>query len=263
MPKALLMPAAFVSHGSPMVALECGPYQLALERFGSQLHPAAIAVVSAHWTSGSDIRFTAADKNHLIYDFGGFPKPLHELRYEAPGNPALALRMQSLLAESPFPARLDDARGLDHGVWIPLRLMVPQADVPVVELSLPAAADPHSLFALGQALEPLRGEGVLILASGGVVHNLARLDWHHRDRPAEPWAQAFDAWFAERLESRDWDALFRYRELAPHAALAVPTSEHFNPVFIALGAASDTARIANIHQGFEYGSLSMRSFALS
>lgn len=262
MSEAQIIPAAFVSHGSPMVALEHGPYQLALERFGEQLHPAAIAVISAHWKSGAEVRLTSADNHHLIYDFGGFPKPLYELRYDAPGNPALALRMQSLLAESPFPVRLDEARGLDHGVWIPLRFMVPQADVPVVELSLPAA-DPRALFALGQALEPLRSEGVLILASGGIVHNLARLDWHHRDRPAEPWAQAFDAWFAERLESRDWEALFRYRELAPHAALAVPTSEHFDPVFIALGAASGFAQVANIHQGFEYGSLSMRSFALS
>lgn len=245
-----------------MVALERGPYQLALECFGSQLRPAAIAVVSAHWSSGSEARLASAANHHLIYDFGGFSKPLHELCYDVPGNPALALRMQSLLVASPFPALLDEARGLDHGVWIPLRIMYPQADVPVVELSLPAAK-PRALFALGQALEPLRSEGVLILASGGIVHNLARLDWHHRDRPSQPWAQAFDAWFAERLESRDWSALFRYRELAPHAALAVPTSEHFDPVFIALGAASSPSRIANIYQGFEYGSLSMRSFALA
>jgi 4,5-DOPA dioxygenase extradiol len=255
-------PAVFVSHGSPMVAIETGPYQDALRRFGREHRPAAIVVFSAHWDTGVEIRIGCAARHRLIYDFGGFPRPMYELAYAAPGDPALAGRIGAILRDAGFAPSPDETRGLDHGVWIPLRLMYPEADTPVVEVSLPAGMEPEALYRIGSALAPLRREGILILGSGGIVHNLALLDWRRRDRPAKPWAASFDAWFRTRLEAGAMDQLFRYAD-APHAALAVPTNEHFVPVFAALGAAQDGFRVEPIFEGFQYGTLSMRSFALA
>ena len=252
-----------VSHGSPMVAIETGLYQEALGRFGREQLPAAIVVISAHWDSGDVVRITSAAKHHLIYDFGGFPGKLYELTYPAVGSPELAQRIDAVLRDADVPSAQDADRGLDHGVWIPLRLMYPKADVPVVELSIPGTRSPAELFRIGTLLSPLRSEGVLILGSGGIVHNLTRLDWRHRDGPPEAWALDFDRWFAAKLEAWDTDGLLRYQQTAPSAALAVPTNEHFHPVFVALGAARERGSIEHIHEGFQYGTLSMRSFAIA
>ena len=257
------MQVVFVSHGSPMVAIETGVYQEALERFGCEQRPEAIVVISAHWESGDTVRIASAAKHHLIYDFGGFPGELYELQYGASGDPRLARRIDGMLRDADVPSALDAARGLDHGVWVPLRLMYPKADVPVVELSIPTTRSPAELLRIGELLSPLRSEGVLILGSGGIVHNLGRLNWRHRDGPAEEWALDFDRWFAAKLEAWDIDGLLRYQQAAPSAALAVPTNEHFHPVFVALGAARGQGRIEGIHEGFQYGTLSMRSFAVA
>jgi 4,5-DOPA dioxygenase extradiol len=257
------MPVAFVSHGSPMVAIETGSFQEALGRFGREQRPRALVVISAHWESGDTVRITSAAAHHLIYDFGGFPKELYELQYEAAGAPELARRIEGILRDADVLSALDAARGLDHGAWVPLRLLYPQAEVPIVELSIPGTRSPAELFRIGELLSPLRSEGVLILGSGGIVHNLRRLDWGHRDGLAEAWALDFDRWFAAKLEAGDIDGLFRYVQTAPSAALAVPTNEHFHPVFIVLGAAGKQGRIERIHEGFEYGTLSMRSFAVA
>jgi Uncharacterized conserved protein len=257
------MPVAFVSHGSPMVVIETGVYQDALERFGREQRPEAIVVVSAHWESGDTVRISSAAKHRLIYDFGGFPGELYELKYEAAGDPELARRIDGMLRDADVPSELDAVRGLDHGVWVPLRLIYPKADVPVVELSIPTTRSPAELLRIGELLSPLRSEGVLILGSGGIVHNLRRLDWRHRDGPAEEWALDFDRWFGAKLEAWDIEGLLRYQRTAPSAALAVPTNEHFHPVFVALGAAGERGRIDSIHEGFKYGTLSMRSFAVA
>lgn len=257
------MPVAFVSHGSPMVAIETGPYQEALERFGREPRPEAVVVISAHWESGDAVRIASAAKHHLVYDFGGFPKELYTLQYGAAGAPELAQRIDGMLRDAGVPSELDPARGLDHGVWVPLRRIYPQADVPVVELSIPGTRSPAELFRIGELLSPLRSEGVLILGSGGIVHNLKRLDWRHREGPAEGWALDFDRWFAAKLEAWDIDGLARYQQSAPSAALAVPTTEHFHPVFVVLGAAGKQGRVECIYEGFEYGTLSMRSFAVA
>ena len=260
---ATRMPVAFVSHGSPMVAIETGPYQEALGRFGREHRPGAIVVISAHWDSGDTVRITSAAKHHLIYDFGGFPGELYELTYPAVGSPELAQRIDGLLRDADVPSEQDAARGLDHGVWIPLRLMYSKADVPVVELSIPGARSPAELFRIGALLSPLRSDGVLILGSGGIVHNLKRLDWRHRDAPPEAWALDFDRWFAAKLEAWDTDGLLLYQQTAPSAALAVPTNEHFHPAFVVLGAAHQQDRIEWIYEGLQYGTLSMRSFAVA
>ena len=260
---AALMPAAFISHGSPMVAIETGPYQEALQRFCREHRPKAIVVISAHWESGDEVRIASAAKHRLVYDFGGFPDELYTLTYEAAGDPGLAQRIGGLLRNGGVRSALDAVRGLDHGVWVPLRLIYPQAGVPVVELSIPGELSPAELFRIGGLLLPLRSEGVLILGSGGIVHNLRRLDWQHRDGPAQAWALDFDRWFAEKLEAGDIHGLFGYQRTAPSAALAVPTNEHFHPVFVALGAARERGSIEHIHEGFQYGTLSMRSFAIA
>jgi 4,5-DOPA dioxygenase extradiol len=260
--QAALFPAAFVSHGSPMVAIETGPYQEALAQFGAAYRPKAVVVVSAHWDSGDAVRITSAGKHTLMYDFGGFPEELFTLTYEAVGDPALAARVLAMLTSGGVPSVLDPVRPLDHGAWIPLRLMYPNADIPVVEVSFPGAFAPAELIRMGSLLSPLRDEQTLILGSGGIVHNLRRLDWHNREASPQAWALDFDRWVSARLDSWDIDELLRYQEAAPSAAWAVPTNEHFHPLFIALGAAGGPGRVTSVHEGFEYGTLSMRCIAI-
>ncbi|MBI4892716.1 MAG: dioxygenase [Acidobacteria bacterium] len=255
-------PAVFVSHGSPMAALEIGAYQDALAAFGQRNRPQAVVVVSAHWETGREVKVASAERQHLIYDFGGFPRQLYEVQYPAVGAPAAAQRVAELLAAAGVRVELDAERGLDHGVWVPLSLMFPQVDVPVVALPVPMLMTPSELVRVGEALRPLREEGVMILGSGGIVHNLRRLNWNRRQAPVEGWAAEFDTWFAEKLEAWDVPALARYAQDAPQAQWAVPTTEHFHPVFVTLGAAGERPQVEWIHQGFEYGTLSMRSFAL-
>ena len=166
------MPAVFVSHGSPMVAVQHGGYQDALAALGRKVRPNAIVAISAHWGSSTAIAINGARQHSTMHDFGGFPPALYELTYNAPGSPELAERIVGLLGRGDWKTNITTDRGLDHGVWIPLRLLYPAADIPVVELSVPLQLAPDELYRVGEALAPLRREGVLILGSGGVVHNL-------------------------------------------------------------------------------------------
>jgi len=261
-PQSEVMPAVFVSHGSPMVALQYGPYQEALAEFGRTVKPRAIVAISAHWGSGTSISITGNERHATIHDFGGFPAALYELTYDAPGSPELAARIADLLRAGGWNAEVTQDRGLDHGVWIPLRLMYPAADIPVVELSIPLQFSPEELYKLGEALAPLRREGVLILGSGGIVHNLQMVRFEDIDHPVEAWAEEFDSWFRDAMQLNNLRDLFDFAKAAPHARLAVPTFEHFAPVFPVLGAGkSGTA--STIYEGFEHGNLSMRSFAIA
>lgn len=258
--KDTLQPAAFVSHGSPMVAIETGAFQDALAAFGAKLAPKAILVISAHWDSRDTVSITASERNSLIYDFGGFPRELYSLIYDAPGSPALAHEVAALLRPS-WNVELNSNRGLDHGAWIPLRLMFPRADIPVIELSIPTSLAPEQLFEMGRLLAPLRERGVMILGSGGIVHNLRLVDFRNQHGAPETWAQRFDQWVADAIAQRDYDVLFAYAKQT-EARAAVPTPEHFVPIFVALGAAENAKTLETIFEGFEYGTLSMRSFAL-
>ena len=250
-------PAAFLSHGSPMVAIEPDAYTQALRAFGDRNRPRAIAVVSAHWTTAGGVAVTAAERPGVIHDFGGFPDELYRLDYPVPGDPALAAAIATRLGEAGFAVRLDPARGIDHGTWIPMRIAWPDGTIPVVQVSL-AEMPPEELVRMGAALHPLREEGVLVLGSGGMVHNLGQLRWRDKYAPAEPWAQAFDAWMAGRIAEGDTAGLVAYRDHAPEARRAAPTTEHLDPLFVALGAAGgDRAR--TIFEGFHHGSLGMRS----
>ena len=245
------LPALFVSHGAPTTALQTeGSFARALRDFaGRTPRPRAIAVVSAHWET-REPRVTGSAAPPLLYDFGGFADALYAVRYPCPGAPELARRIAALIPG----AAVDPRRGLDHGAWTPLRLLYPQADIPVVQVSL--SGDPA---ALGRALSPLRDEGVLVLGSGGAVHNLRRVDLSAEDAPVRPWARAFDEWLAREVAGLDPDLEL---SRAPHAALAVPTPEHFDPLRAVLATARPGERAVPVFEGFQYGTLSMRSFAV-
>ncbi len=264
MPESLArvrMPVVFVSHGSPMVLLDDDDYTRALTRAGAAVpRPRAIVVVSAHFEAAAPIRVTGSPRPQQIFDFGGFPPALYAIEYEPPGDPVLATAITERFAAEGLDARVDDSRGLDHGVWVPLRFMFPAADIPVVAISLPVPRTPATLLATGRALARFRNERVLLVASGGIVHNLAELDWNDPLAPTPVWAREFDDFVRGCVRDHDRLHLSRYRELAPHAARAVPTSEHFDPLFVFLGTLSDDDGISDIHRGFRHGSLSMQTF---
>ena len=245
-----------------MVGIETGTYQEALASFGRTLRPSAIVAVSAHWGTSMAIAVSGAERYEAVHDFGGFPAKLYDLRYSPSGSPALAGKIAATLKTHGWTSDLVENRGLDHGVWIPLRFMYPAANVPLVQLSLPLRYSAQQLFDVGKLLAPLRQENMLVLGSGGIVHNLQTFHGGSLDQPIEPWAAEFDGWFAAKLEQHDVDSLLRYRELAPHADLAVPTFEHFAPVFVTLGAAANYEKVDLISTGFQYGAISMRSFAI-
>lgn len=250
-------PVLFISHGSPMRALEGGAWGDALRDLGRSLDPAAILVVSAHWETEGVPRVTASPQPGVIHDFYGFPEPLYGLDYPSPGNLPLAGRILSDLRKAGIEAVPDPERPLDHGAWAPLIHLFPAADRPVLQLSQPLERTPHGLHAMGQALAPLREEGLLIIGSGGIVHNLRRLEWGSGAAP-EAWAAGFDAWAASRLEAGDAAALLDWKRQGPEPSLAHPSSEHWDPLFAALGAAGD-AKPRTVFEGFEHRNLSLRS----
>lgn len=251
------MPVLFVAHGAPTLVIEKTDYTEFLKRLPEQLPaPKAIVVWSAHWESDVQV-VGSASRFSTIYDFYGFPPEMYTLKYPAPGNSEVARSIVSRLNEAGVEAKLDEQRGLDHGAWCPLKLMWPEADVPVVPLSVDPTLPPESQYEIGRLLSALREEGVLIIASGGIVHNLRKIAWGASE-PVD-WAQAFDAWIAEQLESWNVDAIFRYRELAPHAADAVPPggAEHFVPLIYAMGAADEGRQAQRLFQDYQLGSLSL------
>ena len=257
------VPSLFLAHGSPMSLLD-KEYTRALRAFASkQVRLRAIVVLSAHWQVTGPLRVTSSPKPGLIYDFAGFPGWLYEIAYPCPGDRAVAQMAAVLLERAGFEVRLDPGRGLDHGVWVPLSVAFPEATVPVVQVSMPSPSTPGMLLSMGRALAPLRTEHILLAGTGGIVHNLARARLDESGTDAEPWAEAFDGWVRERVGALDAEALAAYRSLAPHAAEAAPTSEHFDPLLVTMGTVLPGDVVHDICSGFRYGSLSMRSFAVT
>lgn len=251
-------PSLFISHGSPMFALEPGVLGPNLRALGESLRGLeAVLVVSPHWQTRG-VRVATGEAPETLHDFGGFPAPLYQLRYPAPGAPALAQDAARLLAGAGFDVALDARRGLDHGAWVPLRYLFPAADVPVFQVSMPHDLDAAGALRLGRALAPLRERGVLVVGSGSLTHNLYEFRQHVRD---PEYAQQFADWVRDAVAARDDDALVHYRERAPHAQRAHPTAEHYLPLLVAAGAtgASDPARL--VPGGMTHGVLSMDSFA--
>lgn len=251
------LPAFFLAHGSPMLALDGGAWGEAVAAVGRTLPPLrAVLVCSAHWETPGGFVLSSARRPGVLHDFGGFPEALHALDYPAPGSPELAGAAAVLLRAAGLAADLDAGRPLDHGAWVPLRYLAPAADIPVVQVSLPRSRTPELLRAAGRALEPLRRSGVLILGSGGVVHNLRRLDWSDASGP-QPWARDFQAWVDDRLAAGDAAGLAGWTK-APGATASVPTSEHLDPLFLVTGAAQ--AAPVKTFDGWQLGSLSLVSY---
>ncbi|EPL04301.1 class III extradiol ring-cleavage dioxygenase [Pseudomonas sp. CF161] len=249
-----MLPSLFISHGSPMLALEPGASGPALARLAAQLpKPKAIVMVSAHWES-QDLRVSANPHPETWHDFGGFPAALFAVQYPAPGDPALAAQVVELLKADGLPAQLDSKRPLDHGVWVPLSLMYPAADIPVVQVSLPSRLGPDLQTRIGHALASLREQGVLLIGSGSITHNLGELDWHAGPESIEPWAKDFRDWMIDKLAANDEAALHDYRRQAPNAVRSHPSDEHLLPLYFARGAGGD---FSIVHQGFTLGALGM------
>lgn len=251
------MPVVFVSHGAPDALLKAPEAVACWRDIGRAMpRPAAILAISAHWEA-RQATASLSGAPETLHDFSGFSPELHAMQYLAPGAPALAERAVSLLTAAGLAAELHPSRGLDHGAWVPLSAMVPQADVPVTQLSLVRHAGPAAHFALGQALAPLRKEGVLIVASGSITHNFDWLDWQASGDPV-PQAKDFADWVAARTAARDVAALLDYRSM-PHGSASHPTDEHFLPFFVALGAA-DGDRATHHRPPFTYGGLAMDAY---
>ncbi|MBP6345290.1 class III extradiol ring-cleavage dioxygenase [Neisseriaceae bacterium CLB008] len=258
------LPVLFVSHGSPMMAIEPGVVGPKLQDLGQKLlarHTIkAVLVVSAHWQTESSVGITAQAQPGVIHDFYGFPPALYELDYDTAGAPDWAMTLHGLLAAAGVPAQLSQDRGLDHGAWVPLRYLFPEADQAVVQMALPHPLSGQQAYDLGRLLQPLRDQGVLIVGSGSLTHNLRDLG---RSALAAPYVIEFTQWIKEKLASKDVASIVDYRVLAPHAVRAHPSEEHFLPLLVALGASVGSDAVAVMEGGIEYEALSMDGFVFS
>jgi len=263
------LPSIFVSHGSPMIALEPGAAGAFMARLGPAIdrafgRPKAIVVASAHTTAREPV-VLAGDRHHAIYDFGGFDPRLNQMRYDAPGAPVLAKRVVDLLAQAGIGAHSLPQGGLDHGIWTALKYIYPAADVPIVPVAFVPSQPPAAQFALGEALAPLRGEGVLVLGTGSITHNLRRVFADglrsSPDKPEIAESAAFREWMRAKSEARDWTALMDYRRLAPHAVDMHPTDEHLLPWYVAAGAGGQDGPAIRLHHSVTFGVLGMDVYA--
>ncbi len=262
-----IFPTFFVSHGAPNLLLQESPARDFLAGFAQALadrglgRPQAILVASAHF----DMKipsFSADEKPGMLYDFTGFEEELYKVDYPAPGLPGLATIAANLIEQSGFPAQEIIGRGLDHGVWVPLKLIYPDADIPVVQMTVQSDQGAGHHIALGRALASLRKHGVLVIGSGSLTHNLDELRHGGRamDAPALDYVQDFEDWILAKAEAGAIDDIADYRSLAPHARKNHPTEEHFLPFAFAFGAAGEGAKGARAHHSVQWGALSMDAF---
>jgi len=254
-----LAPVLFVSHGSPMFAVEPGPLGAQLTELGRSWDQVrGIIVVSPHWQT-KGLRIGGHLQPETIHDFGGFPRVLYTLQYPAPGSLDLARQVQRTLAMTGITASIDTDQGLDHGAWVPLMHLRPQADIPVVPVSLSEDATPETALALGRALSSLRAEGIAIIGSGSMTHNLYEFRGPEVTQPQE-YVIGFSNWVRSAVENRDTASLLNYRTQGPHAVRAHPTDEHFLPLFVALGASINEDSMRVLETEVRYGMLSMESY---
>jgi 4,5-DOPA dioxygenase extradiol len=251
------LPAVFFGHGNPMNAIQSNAWTLAWNALGAALpRPRAILAVSAHWyLPGTPVTAMAAPRT--IHDFGGFPRELYRVRYPAPGDPALALRVRTLLA--PTPVELDEQWGLDHGTWSVLRHVFPEADVPVVQLGIDETQPPGFHYELGRRLSPLRDEGVLVIGSGNLVHNLHAYGWGRRSMEPYDWAVRFENVVRDLMRTGEHGPLVAYESLGRDALLSVPTPDHYLPLLYVLGLQGPEEAVTYPVEGFDGGSISMLS----
>jgi len=255
-------PALFVPHGAPTFALRPGAAGAALKALASTLaQPRAIIIVSAHWdTTQATVGF--AERPETIHDFWGFPDELYTLRYPATGCREASQQVVDAIKAAALPVASDAGRGLDHGAWVPLRLMFPDAEVPVIPLSIQSHGGPEQAYKLGQALIPLTRQGFLVIASGNLTHNLRDFQLAWRNGGQTPaYVRQFTDWLAERLSAHDTTALLDYRRQAPGAVQAHPSDEHLLPLYVALGAAGENAEARRVHAGIDDYVIAMDAYA--
>lgn len=265
-----VLPSLFLSHGAPDTAIADTRAAEFLRSYAATIdRPRAIVVVSAHFEMEGRVEITADARPETIHDFGGFDAALYEMTYPAPGDPDLAARIAEHLVTAGFEASTAANRGFDHGTWVPLKLLYPDADIPVVQVSVDPGKDAAYHLALGRALAPLRRDGVLVVGSGSFTHNLGEafkaLRVGHRDAPVPVWVEEFVDWMDQHIRNGDFDALVDYRAQAPYARENHPTEEHLVPLHAAIGAATGaqrgTWRAEPIHASDEFGVLSMNAYA--
>lgn len=263
-----VMDTFYISHGSPTLSIdETVPARHFLQSWkqnGFPQKPDSILVVSGHWETSVPTVNSIAAQNDTIYDFYGFPKSMYRLKYPAPGSPRLANRVKELLTASGFNrVDVDKKRGLDHGAWVPLMFMYPEADIPVCQLSVQTNRDGSYHYDLGKALAPLRKEGVLIVGSGSATHNLRAMKRDAGEGDVDPWALEFDTWLKDALIQGRYEDVNRYEEKAPHAKMAHPWPDHFYPLHVAMGAAGDNSKAKLIHSSWGFGTMSYASYQFS
>lgn len=255
------LPALFVSHGAPTMALDPSPARDFMSKLADVApKPKAVIIASAHWETDAPA-VSIAEKPETIHDFYGFPEALYRINYPAPGAPDAARQTVALLEKAGFgPVALEN-RGLDHGAWVPMLLGYPKADVPVAQLSIQPHLGPDHHYRIGEALRPLREQGILILASGSLTHNLREFRGRAIDAEAPEWVSAFDEWFGWAVAEGRVDDLLNYRSRAPEAVRNHPTDEHLLPFYVALGAGDPCKTGRHIHKSHSYGVLAMDAYA--
>lgn len=259
------MDTFYISHGAPSLAIDKSiPARAFLQSFQEKVYskkPSSILIISGHWET-SEPTVNVVDRNDTIYDFYGFPKSMYKIKYPAPGAPELAKKVKDLLGKSGFnPVKEDKKRGLDHGAWVPLMFMYPEADIPVCQLSVQTDRDATYHYNMGKALASLKEEGVLIIGSGSAVHNLRALGLHaEHNTISAPWASEFDTWLKDALLDGRYEDVKQWDKKAPHAKLAHPWPDHFYPLHVAMGAAGENAKAKLIHHSWNLGTLSYASY---
>ncbi len=252
------MPVLFLGHGSPMNAIEDSEYRRGWAAVAERLpKPRAVLCISAHWETPG-VMITATEKPETIHDFYGFPRALFDVQYPAPGDPGVA--RETVRSVRRVPIALDEARGLDHGAWSVLVAMYPDAGVPIVQLSLDTRQPAAFHYELARELAPLRDQGVLVLGSGNIVHNLRAIDF--RNKGGFDWAREFEAELVHRIRQHDHEALIDYQHLGPAWSLAIPTAEHFLPLLYCLALQRDSENVSLFNEGVVLGSISMTSLTI-
>ncbi|WIY62870.1 DODA-type extradiol aromatic ring-opening family dioxygenase [Bacillus arachidis] len=251
-----MIPSLFLAHGSPMLAIQDTDYTRFLKTLGETYKPKAIVIFTAHWETEVLTISSSDDEYETIYDFGGFPPELYEIQYKAKGSSAIATMLETKFKHKGIPVHKDTTRGLDHGSWTLLHRMYPKADIPVVQVSVNPFLPAKKQYEIGQAIQGLGQEDILVIGSGVTVHNLRALKWDQTT--PESWAVEFDDWIIKHMQNNDKDSLCNWETAAPHARLAVPRAEHFVPLFIAMGSGNTEGKV--IHRSYELGTLSYLCF---
>ncbi|WP_026585402.1 dioxygenase family protein [Bacillus sp. J33] len=253
-----MMPSFFIAHGAPLLAIEKNIYTQFLQSLGVSLNkPKAIVLFSAHWESSVQ-KVSNVKEFKTIYDFGGFPEELYQIQYPAKGHEEVTAEISALFTKQKIPFEIDEQRGLDHGAWVVLRMLYPDADIPVISMSVNPRLAPEEQYKIGKSLASLREQDILIIASGGTVHNLGALNMFKDNGSVDQWAEEFEKWLEKHVKEWDLDSLFNYKTLAPHADIAVPPygNEHFIPIFYSMGAGDREKSAKLLHRSYRYGNLS-------